>query len=142
MSEKYKEFLKKVHDKKNDIPEYISIQIRSAKKSNLIDIKIRKLESNILKIMAHEQEKKGWLLHSYHIPLKNLGLPDDAKNKEILSYLNQPEKIMTDKASRDLIQELIQKYVEIHTERKNHYFRTERFSVQKDYSGGRKMKAF
>jgi hypothetical protein len=140
MSEKLKELLDKIHDKKNDIPEYITIKIREAK--NLIDIKIRKLESNILKILAHEEEKKGWYLHSYHIPLKNLGLPEKAKNKNILPYLNQPRKIMSDKPSKELVEEILQKYIEIHAERKKHYFRTERFSPVKDYGSGPKMKAF
>lgn len=140
MSEKLKTFLKKIHDKKNEIPLYISITIREAK--SLIDIKIRKLESNILKIMAHEEDKKGWFLNSYHIPLKNLGLPEDAKNKDILPYLNEPGKIMSDKATRDLVEEILQKYIEIHAERKKRFFRTERFSPVKDYGSGPKMKAF
>ncbi len=140
--EKYKEFLDKIHDKKNEIPEYISIVIQEGKKKDIIDVKIRKLESNILKIMVHEQEKKGWYVHSYHIPLKNLGLEDDAKNKEILPYLNYPAKIMSDKKTRSTVKELIDKYVEVIAERKKHFFHTVRYKVKKDMSGGRKMKAF
>lgn len=140
--DKYKEFIDKIHSSKNDIPEYISIIIREGKKKDIIDVKIRKLDSNILKILAHEQEKKGWYTHSYHIPLKNLGLPEDAKNKHILPYLNHPAKIMRDEATKKTVKELIEKYVEIISERKKHFFHTARYKVKKDYSGGRKMKAF
>lgn len=140
--DKYEEFVDRIHDKKNEIPEYISIIIREGKKKEIIDVKIRKLESKVIKILVHEQEKKGWYAHSYHIPLKNLGLPEDAKNKQILPYLNHPAKIMSDKATQGIVKELIEKYVEVISERKKHFFHTARYKVKKDYSGGRKMKAF
>ncbi|MBD3195483.1 MAG: hypothetical protein GF317_10535 [Candidatus Lokiarchaeota archaeon] len=95
-----------------------------------------------MKVLGHEAEKKGWFLHSYHLPLKNLGLPEKAKNKEILPYLNEPHRIMKDKATKDLLEEILSKYIEIHAERKKHYFKTERFKVKKDYSGGTRLKAF
>ncbi len=141
MSEKYKEFLKKIHNnKKNKIPEYITITIRPGKKKKLMDIKIRKEEANILKIMGHEAEVKGWFLHSYHIPLKNLGLSEDSKNKDIISYLNEPEKIMSDKYTKKLIIEIITKYLEISAEGKTHFFKTERYKVKKQYNTGGKVK--
>lgn len=142
MSEKYEELLDKIHDKKGKIPMYLTITIRTGKKKDLLDIKIKKEKSNILKIMAHEAEHKGWYLHSYHIPVKNLGLPEDAKNKEILPYLNEPYRIMADKYTKELVEELLQKYIEIHAERKKHFFRTERFKVKKDFSIGAKKKGF
>lgn len=142
MSEKYEELIEKIHDRKNKIPRYLTITIRTGKKKNLIDIKIKKEKSNILKVMAHEAEQKGWYLHSYHIPLKNLGLSEDAKNKEIHPYLNEPGRIMSDRYTKELIEELLQKYLEIHAERKKHFFRTERFKVKKDFSIGAKKKGF
>ncbi|MBY9005498.1 MAG: hypothetical protein KGD63_01945 [Candidatus Lokiarchaeota archaeon] len=142
MSEKYKEFLKKIHNnKKSDIPEYITITIRLGKKKKLIDIKIRKEDSNILKVMGHEAEAKGWFLSSVHIPLKNLGLSNKTKNKEILQYLNNPEKIMSDKYTKNYLVELLKKYLDIQADSKNHFFRTERYKVKKQYSTGGKVKS-
>ncbi|MFO7796781.1 MAG: hypothetical protein ACQERB_11525 [Promethearchaeati archaeon] len=142
MSDKYSELLDKIHDKKGKIPVYLTITIRTGKKKDILDIKIKKEKSNILKVLAHEKDQKGWYLHSYHIPLKNLGLPEDAKNKEILPYLTKPETILSDKYTKELIQEILQKYIEIHAERKKHFFRTERFKVKKDFSMGTKKKGF
>ncbi len=142
MSEKYKEFLKKIHNnKKSNIPEYITITIRIGKKKDLVDIKIRKEDSNILKVMGHEAQGKGWFLSSVHIPLKNLGLPENAKNKEILPYLTDPEKIMSDKPTKNYIIELLKKYLEIQAESKNHFFKTERFKVKKQFSTAGKVKS-
>ncbi|MBY8981543.1 MAG: hypothetical protein KGD57_01220 [Candidatus Lokiarchaeota archaeon] len=142
MSEKYKVFLKKIHNhKKNKIPEYLTITIRPGKKKKLIDIKIRKEESNILKVMGHESDVKGWFLSSVHIPLKNLGLSDDTKNKEILPYLNDPDKIMSDKYTKNYLIDLLKKYIEILAESKNHFFKTERFKVKKQFSTGAKVKS-
>lgn len=140
MTDKLKEFLKKIHSKKNDIPAYISISIREGK--DIIDLKIRKEDANILKIIAHEKEKKGWYTHSYHIPLKNLGLPPDAKNKKILPYLNNPTRITSDSDTKELVEEIGRKYGEIRAERKKHYFRTERYKVKKDFQMGAKLKGF
>lgn len=140
MADKLKEFLKKIHSSKNEIPEYISIFIRIGK--DIIDLKIKKEESNNLKITAHEKEKKGWYLHSYHIMLKNLGLPEDAKNKKILPYLNNPTRIRRDTATKELLEEIIGKYGEIRAERKKHYFRTERYKVKKEFQMGAKLKGF
>ncbi len=47
MSEKLKEFLKKIHSDKNDIPIYATIIVRPGKK--VVDIKIKKEEANIFK---------------------------------------------------------------------------------------------
>ncbi|TXT60504.1 MAG: hypothetical protein BAJALOKI2v1_100050 [Promethearchaeota archaeon] len=140
MADKLKEFLKKIHSSKNEIPEYISIFIRIGK--DIIDLKIKKEESNNLKITAHEKEKKGWYLHSYHIMLKNLGLPEDAKNKKILPYLNNPTRIRRDTSTKELLEEIIGKYGEIRAERKKHYFRTERYKVKKEFQMGAKLKGF
>jgi len=79
MNERLKEFLKKIHDPKNTIPEYATIIIRPGQ--HISDFKIKKEGSNIFKIIAHEDRRAGWFLHSYHIPLKNLGISEDAKNK-------------------------------------------------------------
>ena len=106
-----------------------------------MDIKIRKEDSNILKVMGHEAEGKGWFLSSVHIPLKNLGLSDNAKNKNILPYLNNPEKIMSDKFTKNYLTELLKKYLEILAESKNHYFRTERYKVKKQFSTTGKVKS-
>jgi hypothetical protein len=140
MNERLGEFLKKIHDPKNDIPEYITIIVRPGK--NIMDFKIKKESSNILKIIAHEEDRKGWFLHSYHIPLQNLGLTEDAKNKEILTLLNNPRDISRDKPTRDLIEEMLRKYIEILSERKNHFFKTKRFKKKKEFKTGTQLKGF
>ncbi len=93
MNERLKEFYKKIHDSKGSTPQYISIIIRPGK--NLIDFKIKKEggESNILKIIAHDEKASGWFVHSYHIPFNNLGIPSETKSKEVLALLNDPRKI-------------------------------------------------
>ena len=140
MTDRLKEFLKKIHDSKNKIPEYISIIVRPGK--NLMDFKIKKEASNILKLIAHEESRKGWFLHSYHIPLKNIGLNEDAKNKEILNYLNEPRMITSDKATKLLMEEILRKYIEVLPEKKTHYFRTERFKKKKEMRMGTQVKGF
>jgi hypothetical protein len=140
MSDRLKEFYKKIHDPSNKLPLYASISIRPGR--NLIDFKIKKEESNILKIIAHEDKRKGWFLHSYHIPIVNLGIPEDSKNKDILPYLNNPREITRDKATKDLVEELLRKYIEVLSERKKHYFKTERFKKKKEYRTGTQLKGF
>ena len=139
-NERLKKFFKKVHDPNNNIPEYLTIMIRPGK--NIVDFKIKKEKSNILKIIAHQEDRKGWFLHSYHIPIGNLGLQDDAKDKEILPYLNDPRMITSDKATKDLLEEILRKFIEVLSERKNHFFRTERFKKKKELRVGTQLKGF
>ncbi|MHA1661213.1 MAG: hypothetical protein ACTSUT_19105 [Promethearchaeota archaeon] len=138
--DRLKEFFKKIHDSKNSIPLYISIIIRPGK--NILDFKIKKEGSNILRIIAHDEKQKGWFLHSYHIPINNLGLNEGAKNKEILTYLSEPYKITGNKATKDLVEDLLRKYIEILPEKKKHYFVTQRFKKKKEIQMGMKMKGF
>ena len=140
MTDRLKEFLKKIHDSQNKIPEYITIIVRPGK--NLMDFKIKKEASSILKIIAHEESRKGWFLHSYHIPLKNLGLNENVKNKEILSYLNEPRMITSDKATRLLMEEILRKFIEVLPEKKSHFFRTERYKKKKELRMGTQVKGF
>ena len=140
MNERLKEFLKKVHDPKNNIPLYATIIVRPG--HNVLDFKIKKDESNILKVTCHDDKQKGWFLHSYHIPIRNLGLSEDAKNKEILPYLNNPTMITADKKTKTTIEEILRKYIEVLAERKKHYFRTERFKKKKEFRVGTQPKAF
>ena len=140
MNDRLKEFYKKIHNTKNKIPNYISIGIKSGRK--ILDFKIKKEPSNILKIIAHSDKQKGWYIHSVHIPLKNLGLLDDSKNKEILPLLNNPKQITSDKATRDYVEDLVRKYVEILPEKKKHYFLTQRFKKKKELQVGTKLKGF
>ena len=72
MADKLDEFLKKIHDSKNNLPLYITIIVRPGKK--LIDFKIKKEDENILRVIAHEEKTTGYFIHSFHIPIKNLGL--------------------------------------------------------------------
>ncbi|MFX0008943.1 MAG: hypothetical protein ACFE9R_01400 [Candidatus Hermodarchaeota archaeon] len=139
MTDKLKEFYKKIHDSKNKIPIYASIIVRPGKK--LVDIKIKKEEDNILRIIAHEQKGKGWFLHSFHIPIKNLGLSEDAKDKEILSVLTDPSKIPY-KTTKTVIEDILRKYIEILPEKKRYYFKTERFKKKKEFQTGVKLKGF
>ena len=125
MSKRLENFYKKIHNQRNQIPEYVSIIIRPGKK--LIDVKIKKENVNILKVMAHDKKTSGWFLHSIHIPLKNLGLSYNAKNKEILEYLSQPNKITSSKPTKDYVENILRKYIEILPEKKKHFFKTERF---------------
>ncbi|MFX0104120.1 MAG: hypothetical protein ACFE75_01360 [Candidatus Hodarchaeota archaeon] len=134
------EFYNKIHNKKNKIPEYVTIIIRPGKK--LIDFKIKKEEANILKVLAHDQKSSGWFLHSVHIPLKNLGLSYESKDKEILEYLSEPSKITSSKPTRQYVEELLRKYVDILPEKKKHFFKTERFKKKKEFKTGTQLKGF
>lgn len=140
MSERLKELLKKIHNPKNQIPEYVTIIIRPGKK--ILDIKIKKEDANILKVIAHEEKKSGWFLHSVHIPIKNLGLSSDAKDKEILEYLSEPSKITSSKPTRDYLEDILRKYLEILPEKKKHFFKTERFKKKKEFKVGAQLKGF
>ena len=140
MSKKLDEFLKKIHDPKSKIPVYCSIIIRPGKK--LLDIKIKKEEGNILKVIGHEEKKSGWFLHSVHIPLKNLGLSYESKDKEILEYLSNPNKITKSRLTKDYVEDLLRKYLDILPEKKKHYFRTERYKKKKEFRTGTQMKGF
>ena len=140
MSERLKTFLKKIHSPKNKIPEYATIIIRPGKR--ILDFKIKKEAANILKVIAHDEKKSGWFLHSIHIPIKNLGLPPDSKDKEILEFLSMPNKITSSKPTRVYIEEIKRKYLDILPEKKKHYFKTERFKKKKDIKTGTQLKGF
>lgn len=139
MSEKLKEFLKKIHDSKNQIPEYATIIVRPGKK--ILGIKIKKETNNILRIIAHDEKVAGWFIHSFHIPLKNLGLNSDSKDKEILDYLTNPSKI-PHKDTKNYVEDILRKYIEILPEKKKHYFKTKRFKKKKEIQTGMKLKGF
>jgi hypothetical protein len=139
MSEKLKEFLKKIHSPKNKIPDYATVIIRPGKK--ILDIKIKKEDANILKVIAHDEKKSGWFLHSIHIPLKNLGLSRVSKDKEILEYLSQPQKI-ANKPTKDYLEDILRKFIDILPEKKRYYFRTERFKKKKEFRTGAQLKGF
>lgn len=134
------DFLKKIHNPKNKIPEYATIIVRPGKK--LLDFKIKKEEANILKVIAHDQKSSGWFLHSVHIPLKNLGLSYDSKNKEILDYLSEPSRITSNKFTKQYMEDLVRKYVDILPEKKKHFFKTERFKKKKEFKTGTQLKGF
>jgi hypothetical protein len=136
---KLEEFLKKIHDSKSNIPEYASIIIKPGKK--VVDIKIKKETENILKVIVHEEKKTGWFLHSVHIPLKNLGLTYDSKDKEILEYLSEPSKIRN-KPTKDYVEKILRKYLDILPEKKKHFFKTERFRKKKEFRTGAQLKGF
>ncbi|MFX0018838.1 MAG: hypothetical protein ACFFAK_09030 [Promethearchaeota archaeon] len=139
MSERLKEFYKKIHNPKNNIPIYATILVRSARK--LLDIKIRKEPENILRVIAHDAKKTGWFIHSFHIPIKNLGLSPDSKDKEILAHLSDPNKI-PNKATREFVEDILRKYINILPEKKRNYFKTERFKKKKEFQTGVKLKGF
>ncbi|TFF69187.1 MAG: hypothetical protein EU516_00750 [Promethearchaeota archaeon] len=139
MSEKLKEFLKKIHDSKNQIPDYITIIVRPGKK--ILGIKIKKETNNILRVIAHDEKVAGWFIHSFHIPLKNLGLNSDSKDKEILDYLIYPSKI-PQKETKEYVEDILRKYIEILPEKKKHYFKTKRFKKKKEIQTGMKLKGF
>lgn len=133
------EFYKKIHNPKNNIPEYISIGIRPGKK--ILDFKIKKEEANILKIIAHEEGGKGWFLSSAHVPIVNFGLTPENKNKDFLPILNNPVQIKN-KSTRTFMEEIIRKYLEVLPERKKHFFITERFKKKKSSQMGAQKKGF
>ncbi|MFX1587882.1 MAG: hypothetical protein ACFFC1_06990 [Promethearchaeota archaeon] len=139
MSERLKEFYKKIHNPKNDIPIYATILVRSARK--LLDFKIRKEPENILRVIAHDEKKTGWFIHSFHIPIKNLGLSPDSKDKEILAHLSDPNKI-PNKATKEFVEDILRKYINILPEKKKNYFKTERFKKKKEFQTGVKLKGF
>jgi len=139
MSEKIKELYKKIHSNKNNIPFYASLTVRPGKK--LADIKIKKEEANILKIIAHEEKGKGWFVHSFHIPLKNLGASPEMKDKEILSILTNPIKIPNRK-TKAFVEDLLRKYIEILPDSGRYFFKTERYKKKKEFQTGVKLKGF
>lgn len=139
MSDKLKEFLKKIHSTKNDIPLYTTIIVRPGKK--IIDFKIKKEVANILRVIAHDEKKAGWFIHSFHIPIKNLGLSPDSKDQEILHILTNPNKIPT-KATKDFVEDILRKYIDILPEKGRHYFKTQRFKKKKELQTGIKLKGF
>ncbi|NVM44066.1 MAG: hypothetical protein HWN79_04025 [Candidatus Lokiarchaeota archaeon] len=139
MADKLDEFLKKIHDSKNNIPLYITIIVRPGKK--LIDFKIKKEEENILRVIAHEEKTTGYFIHSFHIPIKNLGLSPDSKDKEILANLSNPIKI-PNKATKAFVEDILRKYINILPEKKKHYFKTERYKKKKEHQTGVKLKGF
>lgn len=136
---KLEEFLKKIHDSKSQIPEYASIIIKPGKK--VLDVKIKKEVENILKVIAHEENQTGWFIHSVHIPLKNLGLTYKSKDKEILEYLSDPNKIKN-KSTKDYIENILRKYIDILPEKKKHFFKTERYRKKKEFKTGAQLKGF
>jgi len=144
MSDQLNEFLKKIHDSKNKLPAYLTIIVRPGKK--LVAIKIKKEEANILRILAHEEKNKkqkstGYFTHSFHIPIKNLGISPDSKDKEILATLSNPNKI-SNKATKAFVEEILRRYINILPEKKKHYFKTERYKKKKEYQTGVKLKGF
>ena len=139
MSEKLKEFLKKIHDTKNNLPIYATIIVRPGKK--VVDIKIKKEEANILRVIVHEEKSTGWFIHSFHIPIKNIGLTPNAKNKEILANLSNPNKI-PNKTTRNFVEDILRKYINILPDKKKHYFMTERYKKKKEKQTGVKLKGF
>ena len=139
MSDKLKEFLKKIHDPKNKLPLYITIIVRPGKK--LIEFKIKKENANILRVIAHDQKATGWFIHSFHIPIKNLGLSVDSKDKDILSVLTDPSQI-PNKETKEFVEDILRKYVNILPEKKKHFFKTERFKKKKEFQTGVKLKGF
>ena len=144
MSDQLAEFLKKIHDSKNNLPAYITIIVRPGKK--LIAIKIKKEEANIVKVLAHEEKKKkqkstGYFTHSFHIPIKNIGLTPNAKNKEILAILSNPVRI-ANKTTRSFVEDILRKYINILPDKKKHYFVTERYKKKKEMQTGVKLKGF
>ena len=139
MSEKLKEFLKKIHDSKNNLPIYATIIVRPGKK--VVDIKIKKEEANILRVIVHEEKSTGWFIHSFHIPIKNIGLSPDAKNKEILANLSNPNRI-ANKATKHFVEDILRKYINILPDKKKHYFVTERYKKKKEMQTGVKLKGF
>lgn len=135
-----KEFLGKITNPKNDLPYYLNILIKPGKK--VLDFKIKKLSSKILKINAHE-EKKGWFVRSYHIPIDNLGITLDTKKKEVLRLMNDPRQV-SNRDTRDIMEEILRKYEDIHqgsgTGKFN--FKTSRFKKKKDWKRGLQKKEF
>jgi len=144
MNDKLKEFFKKIHDPKNNLPIYATIIVRPGK--NILDFKIKKEEANILKVIAHDEKKKkekstGWFTHSFHIPIKNLGLSADSRNKEILANLSNPNQI-SNKATKAYVEDILRKYIDILPEKKKHYFKTQRYKKKKEMQTGVKLKGF
>ena len=139
MSERLKEFYKKIHNPKSKIPLYITIRVREPRK--LLDFKIRKEQENILRVIAHDAKKAGWFVHSFHIPIKNLGISPDSKDKEILTYLSDPNKI-PNKITKEFVEDILRKYHDILPEKKKHFFKTERFKKKKEFQTGVKLKGF
>lgn len=139
MADKLDDLLKKLHDPKNKLPLYITIIVRPGKK--VLDFKIKKEEANILRVIAHEEKTTGYFIHSFHIPIKNLGLSPNSKDKEILSILSNPVRI-PNKTTKSFVEDILRKYLNILPEKKKHFFKTERYKKKKEFQTGVKLKGF
>ena len=139
MADRLKEFYKKIHNSKNEIPLYATIIVRPG--SKLIDFKIKKEDANILRVIAHDEKKTGWFVHSFHIPIKNLGIAPDSKDQEILHVLTNPFKI-PNKPTRDFVEDILRKYIDILPEKGRNFFKTQRFKKKKEFQTGVKLKGF
>ena len=94
-----------------------------------------------MRVIVHDEKKTGWFIHSFHIPIKNLGLSPDSKDKEILAHLSDPNKI-PNKATKEFVEDILRKYINILPEKKRNYFKTERFKKKKEFQTGVKLKGF
>ena len=89
----------------------------------------------------YKEKTTGYFIHSFHIPIKNIGLAPNAKDKEILAILSNPVKI-PNKATKMFVEDVLRKYLNILPEKKKHYFKTERFKKKKEFQTGVKLKGF
>ncbi|MHA2326495.1 MAG: hypothetical protein ACXACB_13900, partial [Promethearchaeota archaeon] len=83
-----------------------------------------------------------WFLHSIHVPIKNLGLTPDSKDKVILEYLTEPSRITSSKPTREFLEDILRKYQGILPEKKKHFFKTERYKKKKEFKVGAQLKGF
>jgi polyhydroxyalkanoate synthesis regulator phasin len=58
-----------------------------------------------------------------------------------LDYLTNPGKI-PQKETKDYVEDILRKYIEILPEKKKHYFKTKRFKKKKEIQTGMKLKGF
>ncbi|GAG85862.1 unnamed protein product [marine sediment metagenome] len=71
-----------------------------------------------------------------------MGLSYNSKDKEILEILSEPNKITGSKPTKEYVEDILRKYIDILPEKKKHFFKTERYKKKKEYRTGAQLKGF
>ncbi|MFX1293484.1 MAG: hypothetical protein ACFFD2_01305 [Promethearchaeota archaeon] len=106
---------------------YIMIYIHDPKQMSKTKDNILSKSSGILRVRGFLKKEKKWTTLSYMIPIKNLGLEENADKKEIYDKLLNPYSIIN-KDTKGLLQKLLDQYGPIKGKGRNRLeYKTERF---------------
>lgn len=117
----------KIKKKDNETEIYLIIYIHEPKQMSETKSNILSKSSGILRVRGFLKKDKAWTTLSYMIPIKNLGLEEEADKKEILKKLLDPYTIIN-KDTKSLLIKLLDQYGPIKEKgRERLEFKTERF---------------